>query len=568
MSYFLSLDLSSTEINSLLFEKQAGLYSLKAHACQKFNLEIPKKLMPAFQLNMQGLEKQSGIRLLDEEKKLALEGHAELEGISGVGLSFSAARPIRVGLIGLSEAYSMTSLRRLVSLFDAEVVLEIRLQDPRNQSQQLQALSEANIEMLVIAGGAEEGASRALRMAIENTRLFYHLMPKSIQPQIVYAGNQVLADYARIEIEAGNDFHLAPNLRDHDGEEELSVAWKAMLSAYERVRLQQYPHLRELQAQLKTSLMPASFAMGRMARFIARLGTTDKAVLLADMSEAKTSLVLANKKDLMAISFANKVNDELVLKTQFYCSQNLPLDEAGDYLHNKSLFPEQLGVTIPDFALELAWSKALLWRGLCAMKAVFPKLKFDTVSGLFEPCDPIILSGSRLTHGLEAHQSLSIALDGFLPHGISTIALDEKQILRALGTLADKEPLLVVQIIELDSFRNLASVVSLVSEDYEEHTLLDVEVVSGEEDKRDYFQVTHAQLAKIDADEQDVLRLYLAPSRRTDVGMGMSGLGGWVNVPKSALGVVIDGRGRPIALSENAETRAKAWRDWLWELGG
>ena len=112
-----------------------------------------------------------------------------------------------------------------------------------------------------------------------------------------------------------------------------------MLSAYERVRLQQYPHLRELQAQLKTSLMPASFAMGRMARFIARLGTTDKAVLLADMSEQKTSLVLANKKDLMAISFANKVDDELVSKTQFYCSQNLPLGEAGDYLHNKSLFP-------------------------------------------------------------------------------------------------------------------------------------------------------------------------------------------------------------------------------------
>ncbi|NLA80245.1 MAG: hypothetical protein GX853_05805 [Chloroflexi bacterium] len=568
MSHFLSLNLNTNQLNSLLFEKQTGLYSLCGAASQDFDLRDPGSLMPAFREMLQTLETESGTTFLDKDHRVIHTGFDGTDGLNAIGFSFSAARPIRVALIGISEAYSLSSLRRLVSLFDAEVVLEMRLQDPLSQSQQLQALSNADIEMLVIAGGSEEGASRALRNAIENTRLFYHIMPKSIQPQIVYAGNQILADYARIEIEAGDDFHLAPNLRNAEGQEDLSVAWKAMLNAYERVRLQQYPQLRELRAQLRTPLMPASFALGRMARFIAKLGKAGKSVLLADLSEEKTTLLLANEDGLMATSHPNAIDDDTLLKTQFYCSQNLSSLEVAEYLHNKKLFPQQLAVTISDFAVEQAWSRANLWRGLCAMKAIFPGFKFDDTAGLKEDCDPIILSGSRLSRDLEAHQILAVALDGFLPHSISTFALDEKQILVALGALAEKEPLLVVQMLELESFRNLASVVSLSSQDYEESSLLDLEMVLGEEEARAYYQVSRGQLLKIETAGKEDLRVYLAPSARTDLGMGMPGLGGWITVPNAELGLVIDARERPISISDNPETRAKKWRDWLWELGG
>ncbi len=112
-----------------------------------------------------------------------------------------------------------------------------------------------------------------------------------------------------------------------------------MLRAYQRVRLQQYPHLRLLQAELKTALLPASFAMGRLARFIARLSATDKAVLLADLSDEKTSLLFANKNELMAISQANTIDEALIQSTQAYCSQNLTTAEVGEFLLNQSLNP-------------------------------------------------------------------------------------------------------------------------------------------------------------------------------------------------------------------------------------
>ena len=563
----LSVNLSSNEVRSLLFEKEGGRYALLSTAKQSFSIDEASSLMPAFQESLRDMEAESGVSLLDAQGKLAHEGHADLAGVSAVGFSFSGAKPVRVALMGISEAFSMASLRRLVSLFDAEIVLEIKLQNPQNQSRQLQALSEAEFDMLVIAGGAQEGASRALRNAIENTRLLYHLMPKAIQPQIVYAGNPVLADYARLEIEAGDDFHLATTLRGEDGTEDLTVAWGAMLRAYQRVRLQQYPHLRELQSQLKAPILPAGFAVGRLARFIAALSETDKAVVIVDMSQDNTQILLANKQELMAKRITNTCDDQLIQKTQYYCSQPVSLAEVGEYLMNKRSYPGYFPVSINDFAIEQAWSRACLWHALNEMKAIYPRLQWEDGVGLKEPCDPILLSGVRFTQNLEAHQALSIALDSILPHGISTIALDNLSLLRALGTLAADEPLLVVQMLELDYLQNLGSVVSIDSSDYEEHTLLDLEIVHADDQGRSYAHVGWQQLEKIETTTDEGSRVYLAPSAKTDVGMGMPGLGGWIKVPQSVLGLVLDARGRPLTLPESGKARAESWRDWLWELG-
>ncbi len=564
---YLSLDIGNHEISSLLFQKSTGPYNLIADAKESFELRNPDGLMSAFVANMRALEAQSLFALLDEHGHLAHEGHASLEGLSGVGFSFSAARPIRVALLGISEAYSMASLRRLVSLFDAEIVLEIRLLDPQNQSAQLQALSSTEIEMVVIAGGAEEGASRALRNAIENIRLLYHLIPNKIQPQIVYAGNQVLADYARIEIEAGADFHLADSLRSLPGEEDLSVAWQAMLRAYERVRLQQFPQLRELQEQLQAPLVPASFAMGRIARFIAALNKSQKGVLLADLSLESCRLLLANSNGLMAINRQNRIDDVTIQKTQHYLSQHLNKTEVSDYLHNKVLCQKQFAVSISDFAIEQAWARTCINQTLKALKALNPSLGFDEQKGLIEACDPIILSGALITENLQAHQSLMVGLDGMMPHGISTFALDEKQILRALGTLAKLEPLLVVQLLELDSLRHLSSVVCVDSDEDADKTVLELEIVIGDDEPRGYHRVKIGELRKFDLGDEADTRVYLAPGRDSDIGMGMRGLGGWINVGESELGLIIDSRGRPLELPERAASRAEKWRDWLWGIG-
>ncbi|MFH1524569.1 MAG: hypothetical protein ABIF04_06365, partial [Chloroflexota bacterium] len=64
-------------------------------------------------------------------------------------------------------------------------------------------------------------------------------------------------------------------------------------------------------------------------------------------------------------------------------------------------------------------------------------------------------------------------------------------------------------------------------------------------------------------------RLYLQPLHHADVGFGPgrtreSG----IPVTGTALGVVIDARGRPLRLPLDAGQRRELLKKWLWALGG
>jgi len=63
-------------------------------------------------------------------------------------------------------------------------------------------------------------------------------------------------------------------------------------------------------------------------------------------------------------------------------------------------------------------------------------------------------------------------------------------------------------------------------------------------------------------------QLYLQPLHRSDVGMGGPGRGGRVRVIGGIIGVIIDGRGRPLRLPADGSRRHELFKKWLWTLGG
>ena len=62
-------------------------------------------------------------------------------------------------------------------------------------------------------------------------------------------------------------------------------------------------------------------------------------------------------------------------------------------------------------------------------------------------------------------------------------------------------------------------------------------------------------------------RLTVQPASRLDVGFG-AGREGTITVSGGALGVVFDGRGRPLALPADPARRRELIKNWYWALGG
>jgi len=154
-------------------------------------------------------------------------------------------------------------------------------------------------------------------------------------------------------------------------------------------------------------------------------------------------------------------------------------------------------------------------------------------------------------------------LDALQPTGVSTIILDQNNLLPALGATADINSILPVQALETGAFVNLATLVSPLSTARYGTSILKASLrradgsLSTTEVKQGGFEVLPLGIG-------ETADLNLQPLRRANIGHGA---GKKISM-KSALGIVLDGRGRPLELTSDEVRRRELIKKWLWTLGG
>lgn len=558
---FLAIDISPRRSQSWFFSDRSGSYALHGYNSQ---LGAPEDVQ-ALMAGLAGLEAQTGMKLFNAGGRFNFSDQDE-DGLERIGLTFSAGAPIRTAVIGLSEKFSLQPLRRLVNFFNCEIVLEINVQKEPNISAQLEKLVNTGFDLLLVAGGVNNGPERALKAVINNLRLLVQLRGAE-RPQIVYAGNQALGDYAKLELEMGDDFHLAGNIQPDSQREDLSFAYPAMIEAIKRIRFNEYPELRGLFDHPKIDFLPTEFARARMGQWLEQTQKNGKGVLQIHL-EPEYGQVIANRDGRrMAVwehLSATPCDIEAV-------SRSLELEvepfAVAAYMLNKLAHPAFIPATLEELSIEMAWIRYRIRKMLSGLKQLDPSFLYDAAQGLRDEYEPILLSG----HGLERLPSFShfflVLLDSIMPGGITTFVWDDLGTLAALGVLAKSDSMLATQVVDTDIFTSLAMVVSVDSPLSVGQTVLRLEVDEGEGELRQHHQIYATEIRRIEGVPGQDVRVYLSPEESSDVGMGLRGLGGWVSTPPSRLGIIIDARGRPIRLPADARARREAQLDWLWELG-
>jgi len=280
----------------------------------------------------------------------------------------------------------------------------------------------------VIAGGIDGGSTLPVRTALENVRIVYQNLPRVIRPQIVYAGNNTLAELARDELEAGSDFHLAGNIKPRLGVEALSVAWPAMAEAFAALRRQQLQGLEALEQECGSTALPTAFAMSHIVRLIDRTSTSNKGTLALDVGSSSTTLLAAQGDEFIGTIYRPEISSQTGQETCRWSA--LPIDEetASITMLNKRLHPAFLPDTLEDLAIEHAWTRVRLQMALSHTLNLFPNFAYSPEQGLGAPYEPILLSGESLIRVPAAQQALLMALDGLQPHGITTFTQDSQQL--------------------------------------------------------------------------------------------------------------------------------------------
>jgi hypothetical protein len=563
----LSLDIGSQHTRAWLYDNTSGNYQLVGSGEAQSTIAGGENLLSGVWRACERLQDGTGRRLLDHNGRLIVGQESPDKGVEKVGLSLSAGPRIKTALIGLTDKSSLTGIRKLASLFYTEETALLSLSDGLDATHQLESLMQADADLIILAGGDNQGASKPLVAAVENIRLVYSHLPRLYKPQIVYAGNHALLEGITKLLDAGDDLHLAPNIHPEFGMEDLIGAWGAMLDAFERIRLQQLSGLQELKTMLGVRIIPTAFAMGRMVRYLDQISKVDKGVMALDVGAGSTMLVASKSSKFTTMLTRTLIGVDVGEKTCYWSSFPLDVESVTEYMLNKSLHPAFMASTLEDLAIEHAWTRVRLQDAFAKTADLYKDFGYDPDEGLNDVYEPIILNGESLTNVPTIGQQFLMVLDGLKPHGITTLVLDKEQILASLGSLAEIEPVLPVQILDNGVFKNLGTVICAESPAKEGQKIMSIEI-AREEEEREIHEIKKGSIKRYDVKPGTKARIYLAPELETDVGMGHEGLGGWVSVSGSEIGVVIDARGRPLNMHGSTEARSEIIRNWLWELGG
>ena len=203
------------------------------------------------------------------------------------------------------------------------------------------------------------------------------------------------------------------NIQTNPGEEDSTLVWKAMLKAFERLRLQQIAGLAEVVSDLHTRVIPGDFSAGRMVRFLEQSSDNGKGVLLLRVDADSVSVIAARDQKLSGISHRLQMDDEVLETARGLSSQLTDSNSFATYIYNRALFPDYTPATLEDLSIEQAWARARIREALSALQKLDPDFGYNPSLGLMRAYEPIILSGSEMQRALP-HQGLMIALDSIL----------------------------------------------------------------------------------------------------------------------------------------------------------
>ena len=573
----LALDVGSATTRAILFDVVEGHYRFIAIGQSPSTAHAPfNDISAGIGEAIDKLEKITGKTFIDAEGKILSSIQEDGSGVDAISATISAGKTLKIIVAGLLSEVSLESAKNLAESTYARVVGSISLNDTRKSEEQIDAILKASPDLIIIAGGTDNGASKSLRKIIEIIGLAIYLLPKNKRPAIIFAGNQKLEkEVQELLASLSKDFYITSNIRPSIETEDLRPARLELARALIETRKDQIPGIDALDMWAGGRTLPSVFAEGRVIQLLSKLYGEQKALLSVNLGASASTLSVGfgnrlETKVYPHLGMGANIAELLKYTTPENISHWLTFEASpqriNDYIYTKALYPNSIPATQDELQIEQALGREALRIALeSSRKKILddvPALKTNLLP-LFEI---VLAGGSVISNAPTLGQSLLILLDALQPTGISTLILDQNNLLPALGAAADINSILPVQALESGAFVNLATLVAPLSPARYGTPILKASLkradgsVSTAEVKQGGFEILPLNIGQ-SAD------LVLQPLKRTDIGHG-AGKKVSMQVGGSALGIVLDGRGRPLELTSDDVRRRELIKKWLWTLGG
>ncbi len=571
----LAIDVGTVHTRAYLFEIAGDTYRFIAQGVSRTTAEYPvRDIGEGIVFAIQQLEEITGHQILGPDGKFIIPSLPGGQGVDALTATLSAGPSIKVVCAGLLGDVSVISAEHLAKTGYTRVLDRVSITDSRPMDEQIDAIIKIMPEAILLAGGTEDGAQRAMHRVLTTLGLSCSLLPPEKRPEVLFTGNQSIRGDVKGVLEANVPLTIAPNIRPQPEIEVLDPAQAAFMEITNRLRFRQVMGSADLNTLVGGKLLPTAYSFGRMIRFLGKIYQSPRGVLGVDMGSSQTTIALA-KGGKLNLRVCQPGSDRLnLLESMYqipiqelisYIGFNLSEDYIRDYLINKVIYPASIPTTQEDLAIEYSLARYRLRNAVNQFATSYPNMNLGYRDGLAPGFEPILISGTTLTSTPSLASSLLMILDGLQPTGLTTIVLDQNHLLPVLGSAGSLTPALPVEVLETGMLFNLCTLIAPISQKRPGTTIMTIHVITEDQQEID-MEIQQGTLTVIPLSQGEVAQLFIETHEKDQAGLSASKTGGY-KVTAGALGIVIDARGRPLTMPGEIVARQETLRQWMTILG-
>ena len=589
----LATDCGSTTTKAILIQKVGGEYRQTHRGEAPTTVEAPFEDVTMGVLNaVAEVGELAGRRLIDENDRIIKPANGN-EGCDIYISTSSAGGGLQMLVSGVVRKMTAESAERAALGAGAIVMDVISSNDKRLPHQQIERIRQLRPDMILLSGGIDGGTKTHV---VELAELISAADPRprlgsGYNLPVIYAGNKDAAEEVKKRLAEKTDLSVVDNLRPVLERENLGPAREKIHDLFLEHVMAQAPGYGKLMGWTDAPIMPTPGAVGDILRTIAeRQGieavgvdiggaTTDVfSVFNIPGEQDKTEFNRTVSANLgMSYSISNVFAEATLPNVMRWVPFKMDELDLRNRVKNKMIRPTTIPQTLEELVLEQAVAKEALRLAFLQHKSFATTLKGvqkqRTIGDSFDQSDSdltlvnlktldlLVASGGVLSHAPRMNQTAMMLIDAFLPEFVTRLAKDSIFMMPHLGVLSQVHPAAATEVFDKDCLVYLGACVAASGAGKVGKPCFSYEV-SLPEGKTESGTIMVGEMKLIPLSHDQKARIKLNPVRGFDLGAG-SGKPLEEEVLGGEVGLILDGRGRPLVIPQEESARIKALLDWM-----
>ena len=594
LNVIVATDCGSTTTKAILIEKVGNEYRQTYRGEAPTTVEAPFEDVTRGVLNaIAEIEELSGRTILDGDRIITPNQAGQGNPKRGVDIyvsTSSAGGGLQMMVTGVVQNMTGESAQRAALGAGAIVIDVLASNDGRLPYEKIERIRTMRPDMILMSGGTDGGA---VTHVVEMAEYIAAAEPRprfgsTYRLPLVYAGNKDAQPQVNTILGEKTALEFADNIRPVLERENLAPARNKIHDLFLEHVMQQAPGYKKLIEMAGAPIMPTPAAVGVIMETIAKReginligvdiggATTDVFSVFGGLFNRTVSANLG-----MSYSISNVLAEAGLENIMRWVPFTIDEQTLRNRIKNKMVRPTTIPQSLDELQIEHAIAREALRLALIHHKSLATGLKGvqqeRTISDVFEQrtsgktlidllkLDLIVGSGGILSHAPRRIQSMLMMVDAYEPLGVTTLSVDSIFMMPHLGVLSTVNEQAATDVFVRDCMVYLGTCIAPIGQGKDGDRCADYEIALPDgRIEKGTLAFGDLKLFSLTRDQQATVTLQ--PAKQVDLGEGPS-QSFTRTVKGGVVGLMLDGRGRPLQLPTEQAARVAMLTRWYQAVG-